>query len=59
MSLRLPLSGLLLALASLALADGAPNQAVPYAGLTVGIALIITVLLDLIWLRRSRLGQRL
>ncbi|HEX9490224.1 MAG TPA: hypothetical protein VF930_08060 [Stellaceae bacterium] len=54
MSLRLPLSGLLLALASLALADRAPYPAVPYAGLAVGIALAITVLLDAIWLRRAR-----
>jgi hypothetical protein len=54
MTLRLPLSGLLLALASLALSDGASRPAVPYAGLAVGIALAITVLLDAIWLRRAR-----
>ncbi len=54
MSLRLPLSGLLLALTSLALFDGVPNPAVPYAGLAVGIALMITVLLDAIWLRQAR-----
>jgi hypothetical protein len=54
MSLRLPLSGVLLALAGIALADGAPHPAVPYAGLTVGVGLIITVLLDVIWLRRTR-----
>ena len=57
MSLRLPLSGLLLALAGLALAEGAPNPAVPYTGLTVGVALVITVLLDALWLRPPRRGQ--
>jgi hypothetical protein len=54
MSLRLPLSGLLLALASLALSDGAPNPALPYAGLAVGAALAITIVLDAIWIRRAR-----
>jgi hypothetical protein len=54
MSLRLPLSGLLLALASLALSDGAPSPAVPYTGLAVGLALAITVLLDAIWARRAQ-----
>ena len=54
MSLRLPLSGLLLALASLALSDGAPNPALPYVGLAIGIALVITTLLDAIWARRAR-----
>jgi len=58
MSLRLPLGGLLLALASFALFDGAPNPAVPYAGLALGIALAITVLLDAIWLRRARREQQ-
>lgn len=54
MSLRLPLSGVLLALAGVALADGAPHPVVPYAGLAVGIALIVTVVLDVLWLRRRR-----
>ena len=54
MSLRLPLSGVLLALAGIALADGAPHPAVPYAGLAVGVALVITVLLDAMWLGRAR-----
>jgi hypothetical protein len=54
MSLRLPLSALLLALASLALADGASSPAVPYTGLAVGVALAITVVLDALWLRRAR-----
>jgi hypothetical protein len=54
MSLRLPMSGLLLALASLALADGVRNPAVPYAGLAIGVALIVNVLLDAIWLHRER-----
>jgi hypothetical protein len=54
MSLRLPLSGLLLALASLALSDGASNPALPYTALAIGIALVITTLLDAIWLRRAR-----
>lgn len=53
MSLRLPLSGVLLALAAIALADGAPHPAVPYAGLAVGVALVITVVLDAVWLRRG------
>ena len=48
------MSGLLLALASLALADGVRNPAVPYAGLAIGVALIVTVLLDAIWLHRER-----
>jgi len=54
MSLRLPLSGVLLALAGIALADGAPHPVVPYAGLAVGVALIVTVVLDVLWLRRRR-----
>lgn len=54
MSLRLPLSGVLLALAGIALADGAPHPAVPYAGLAVGVALVITVVLDALWLRHPR-----
>ena len=54
MSLRLPLSGVLLALAGIALAGGAPHPAVPYAGVAVGVALVITVLLDAIWLGRAR-----
>ncbi|HWG80293.1 MAG TPA: hypothetical protein VN681_10990 [Stellaceae bacterium] len=54
MSLRLPLSGVLLALAGIALADGAPHPAVPYAGLAVGVALVVTVVLDAAWLRRKR-----
>ncbi|HEX6840389.1 MAG TPA: hypothetical protein VF113_02630 [Stellaceae bacterium] len=54
MSLRLPLSGVLLALAGIALAGGAPHPAVPYAGLAVGVALIVTVVLDALWLRRGR-----
>ena len=54
MSLRLPLSALLLALAGIALAGGAPHPAVPYAGVAVGVALVITVLLDAIWLGRAR-----
>lgn len=53
MSLRLPLSGVLLALAGIALADGAPHPAVPYAGLAVGVALVVTVVLDVLWLRRA------
>jgi hypothetical protein len=57
MWLRLPLSGLLLALASLALAEGARRSAVPYTGLTIGVALIITVLLDAIWARQARRQQ--
>jgi hypothetical protein len=57
MSLRLPISGLLLALASLALADGVRNRAVPYAGLTIGVALIVTVLLDAIWARWAHAEQ--
>ena len=55
MSLRLPLSALLLALAGIALAGGAPHPAVPYAGVTVGVALAITVVLDAIWLRQAPL----
>jgi hypothetical protein len=54
MSLRLPLSGVLLALAGIALADGAPHPAVPYVGLAIGVALVITVMLDALWLRRAR-----
>jgi hypothetical protein len=54
MSLRLPLSGVLLALAGIALADDAPHPVVPYAGLVVGVALIVTVALDALWLRRGR-----
>ena len=54
MSLRLPLSGVLLALAGIALADGAPHPAVPYAALAVGVALVVTVVLDALWLRRKR-----
>jgi len=53
MSLRLPLSGVLLALAGIALADGAPHPAVPYAGLVVGVALVVTVVLDALSLRRA------
>lgn len=53
MSLRLPLSGVLLALAGIALADGAPHPAVPYAGLAVGVVLTVTVVLDALWLRRK------
>jgi hypothetical protein len=53
MSLRLPLSGVLLALAGIALADGAPHPAVPYAGLAVGVALVVTVVLDVLSLRRA------
>lgn len=54
MSLRLPLSGVLLALAGIALAGGAPHPAVPYAGLAVGVALVVTVVLDALWLRGGR-----
>ena len=53
MSLRLPLSGLLLALAGIALADGASHPVVPYAGIVVAVALLVTVVLDALWLRRS------
>ena len=42
------------AIAGIALADGAPHPAVPYAGLTVGVALVITVVLDALWLHRPR-----
>ncbi len=57
MWLRLPLSGLLFALASLALAEGARHSAVPYAGLIIGVALIITVLLDAVWAHQARRQQ--
>lgn len=57
MSLRLPLGGILLALAVLALHDGASNTPLPYAGLAVGVALALTVALDAIWARRGHWAQ--
>jgi hypothetical protein len=53
MDIRLPLAFFLLALGTLGLANGLPNMPVVYAGLTVGLALAITVALDAIWRERQ------
>lgn len=57
MSLRLPLGGILLALAVLALHDGASNTPLPYVGLAVAAALALTVALDTIWAQREHRAQ--
>ena len=46
MSLRLPLSGYLLALSSLKIADGMPDTAASFGGMVVGVLLALTVILD-------------
>lgn len=54
MMLRLALGALLLALAGLDLANGAPDLPLTIAGFAVGVALLITVSLDLLRFARGR-----
>ena len=46
MSLRLPLSGYLLALSSFEIAEGLPDAAISYTGMAIGLLLALTVILD-------------
>jgi hypothetical protein len=46
MSLRLPLSGYLLALSALEIADGLPDLAASYGAMVVGLLLALTVIAD-------------
>jgi hypothetical protein len=46
MSLRLPLSGYLLALSSFQIAQGLPDAPLSYAGMVIGMLLALTVILD-------------
>ena len=52
MQLRLPLSGYLLALSSIEIAEGLPNASAACAGMAVGIALALTVILDHLYFDR-------
>jgi hypothetical protein len=46
MSMRLPLSGYLLALSSFEIAEGLPDAAISYAGMAIGLLLALTVIMD-------------
>ena len=52
MQLRLPLSGYLVALSSLAIAEGMPDASTAYAGMAIGLALVLTVILDRLYFDR-------